>query len=218
MPSGASDAQDDVPDGTAMTGAGSKRKFGAAGGADSSGSDVVMDTDADGIGGSSSVSTPLEDGSDETHSSSEYHAPVAAVTTKSGRQVAIPVRRHSNPATTSAAGGSGYGHGGTSRGRGRKIRQSERTLMQRLCRECGRSSSPDDNMIVFCDGCNECWHQHCHDPPVPDAAVANVDAEWLCAACEQSRRVEADRDAADKVSREILDRRTLACPLPCDLC
>lgn len=38
-------------------------------------------------------------------------------------------------------------------------------------------------MIVFCDGCNAPYHQHCHDPPIPPLIIAVESSEWFCADC-----------------------------------
>ncbi len=38
-------------------------------------------------------------------------------------------------------------------------------------------------MIVFCDGCNTPWHQHCHDPPIGAEVVQVQEKEWFCSAC-----------------------------------
>lgn len=39
-------------------------------------------------------------------------------------------------------------------------------------------------MIVFCDGCNTPWHQHCHDPPIGREVVQVQEQEWFCSACK----------------------------------
>lgn len=53
-----------------------------------------------------------------------------------------------------------------------------------VCKNCGRGHSPMSNMIVFCDGCNTPWHQHCHDEPISDDVVRIEEKEWFCADCE----------------------------------
>ena len=52
-----------------------------------------------------------------------------------------------------------------------------------LCERCLRGRGPVDNAIVFCDGCNLCWHQKCHDPMIPKALVLDTKAEWFCKEC-----------------------------------
>lgn len=60
-----------------------------------------------------------------------------------------------------------------------------------LCTVCLRGTSPNNNMIVFCDACNTPYHQYCHDPPIPREVVQKVEAEWYCAACVRSREATA---------------------------
>ncbi|MCJ1304376.1 hypothetical protein MMC08_007188, partial [Hypocenomyce scalaris] len=52
-----------------------------------------------------------------------------------------------------------------------------------VCKNCGRGHSPSSNVIVFCDGCNTPWHQHCHDPPIPAEVVMEEEREWICGGC-----------------------------------
>ena len=52
-----------------------------------------------------------------------------------------------------------------------------------LCERCLRGRGPADNAIVFCDGCNLCWHQKCHDPRIPKELVLDAKAEWFCKDC-----------------------------------
>jgi len=69
----------------------------------------------------------------------------------------------------------------------RKRGPSKKSQEMALCKRCGRGHSPDNNMIVFCDGCNGGWHQMCHDPPVSNEAVRDEDAPWFCLDCSQKR-------------------------------
>ncbi|KAG9244612.1 hypothetical protein BJ878DRAFT_420995 [Calycina marina] len=69
----------------------------------------------------------------------------------------------------------------------RKRGPSKKSQEMALCKRCGRGHSPDNNMIVFCDGCNGGWHQMCHDPPVSNEAVKDEDAPWFCLDCTQKR-------------------------------
>jgi hypothetical protein len=41
------------------------------------------------------------------------------------------------------------------------------------------------NVIIFCDACNKCWHQRCHEPQVPQSIIADSKAEWFCAECDR---------------------------------
>ncbi|ETN38003.1 uncharacterized protein HMPREF1541_07626 [Cyphellophora europaea CBS 101466] len=54
-----------------------------------------------------------------------------------------------------------------------------------LCEHCQRGHGPVGNVIVFCDACNKCWHQRCHEPQVPQSVIADSKAEWFCAHCEK---------------------------------
>ncbi|KAL9114026.1 MAG: hypothetical protein Q9227_001798 [Pyrenula ochraceoflavens] len=54
---------------------------------------------------------------------------------------------------------------------------------EQLCEKCDRPQSPAKNPIVFCDKCNRCWHQRCHEPRIPDLVITDKDAEWLCKDC-----------------------------------
>ena len=64
----------------------------------------------------------------------------------------------------------------------RKIYRGRESLA--LCEHCLRGNGPAGNVIVFCDACNHCWHQKCHDPPIAKETVADKHAEWFCAACD----------------------------------
>jgi PHD-finger len=52
-----------------------------------------------------------------------------------------------------------------------------------LCEHCLRGYGPLKNAIVFCDGCNKCWHQRCHDPMIPRKLVLDPSSEWFCHDC-----------------------------------
>ncbi len=70
-----------------------------------------------------------------------------------------------------------------------------------LCKKCGRGHSPETNMIVFCDGCNDGWHQQCHDPPVSEEAVKDEKAAWFCLECSTKRGIKLAQSShsADQV-------------------
>ncbi|GAB7366420.1 hypothetical protein MBLNU230_g8217t1 [Neophaeotheca triangularis] len=69
----------------------------------------------------------------------------------------------------------------------KRRRAYHRNPQSALCKVCLRGTSPESNMIVFCDGCNTPWHQYCHFPPILKAVVQQVDAEWFCRQCETDR-------------------------------
>jgi len=54
-----------------------------------------------------------------------------------------------------------------------------------LCEHCLRGHGPSGNVIVFCDACNKCWHQRCHEPQISRQTVADSKAEWFCADCDR---------------------------------
>ncbi|KAJ5679106.1 hypothetical protein N7462_007350 [Penicillium macrosclerotiorum] len=71
----------------------------------------------------------------------------------------------------------------TSAATGKRKGPSRKKEANVVCALCGRGHSPETNTIVFCDGCNETWHQKCHDPPIPDEVIQIADMEWLCRNC-----------------------------------
>lgn len=66
-----------------------------------------------------------------------------------------------------------------------------------LCEHCLRGYGPLKNAIVFCDGCNRCWHQRCHDPMIPRKLVLDTSAEWFCNECTAIK----GKEKAKKMSR-----------------
>ncbi|CAB09774.1 PHD finger protein Phf1 [Schizosaccharomyces pombe] len=95
----------------------------------------------------------------------DFH--VEGMKTKSGRKIQRPVAY--NPNATALK------------------RKSRKVDMVTLCSVCQRGHSPLSNRIVFCDGCNSPYHQLCHHPPIDDATVQDVDAEWFCMKCQYRR-------------------------------
>lgn len=71
---------------------------------------------------------------------------------------------------------------------------------QALCKRCGRGNSPQNNMIVFCDGCNLGWHQMCHNPVVSDEEVKDEEAPWYCNDCARKRGIKPAPSKTDGVS------------------
>ncbi|KAJ5215127.1 hypothetical protein N7468_010806 [Penicillium chermesinum] len=68
---------------------------------------------------------------------------------------------------------------------GRKVRKRPAKTNKRsvVCGICNRANSPNNNLIVFCDGCNETWHQRCHAPAIPEEVLKVEEAEWFCYKC-----------------------------------
>ncbi|KAK5064873.1 hypothetical protein LTR84_000707 [Exophiala bonariae] len=54
-----------------------------------------------------------------------------------------------------------------------------------LCEHCLRGHGPAGNVIVFCDACNKCWHQRCHEPQISGQTVSDSKAEWFCSDCDR---------------------------------
>lgn len=136
------------------------------------GDDEDEDDDDDGDDDSSSLSSLTEQSESEAGASSGATPAAAPTMTKSGRQVQKPEAY--NPAAMDAASK-------------RRAHYGKRTAEQALCRKCTRMHSPADNQMVFCDGCNEGWHQLCHEPWIHDDVVRDHARGWFCAACQAKR-------------------------------
>jgi hypothetical protein len=114
-----------------------------------------------------------DDDSDGASSDSETYAPT---TTKSGRSVQkpttfVPPPQPSPPPMPSY----------------KKKRTYRRNPESAVCKICLRGVSPASNMIVFCDGCNVPYHRYCHQPPIDQSVIDEVDKEWYCKQCERER-------------------------------
>lgn len=110
---------------------------------------------------------------DGLSSDSETYAPT---TTKSGRNVQkpttfVPPPQPSPPPMPSF----------------KKKRVYRRNPESAVCKTCLRGVSPASNMIVFCDGCNVPYHRYCHQPPIDQSVIDEVDKEWYCKQCERER-------------------------------
>lgn len=103
----------------------------------------------------------------------------------------------------------------------KKRAQPKRNQEQALCKRCARGHSPEKNMIVFCDGCNLCWHQLCHDPIISEETVKDEAAPWYCTDCTRKRGVKlAGHDSTRGVSwqgRSDDDVRFSTSPVPDEL-
>ena len=104
-------------------------------------------------------------------------------TTKSGRSVHKPA--HFVPSIPSPVSAS------------KRRKPYRRNPDSALCKACHRGHSPNNNQIVFCDGCGAAYHQYCHDPPIDKETVLVPDKEWLCAACVRTRMREVAGTALD---------------------
>lgn len=109
--------------------------------------------------------------------------------TKSGRQVNRPTffapspepapvsRQKSSPSATTAPAK-----------RRRKVYRKNGKEINVTCLHCQRGHSPVTNMIVFCDECNDAYHQYCHDPPIKQELIDDKDAQWFCSECRPETR------------------------------
>ncbi|KAK9460162.1 uncharacterized protein V1516DRAFT_492074 [Lipomyces oligophaga] len=93
------------------------------------------------------------------------------VETKSGRKIHKP--QQFDPLTAPGADGK------------RRSQFFRRDLQ--ICKVCMRGHSPDSNLIVFCDGCNDPYHQLCHDPPIDRSFIDVPEAQWFCGNCLDKR-------------------------------
>ncbi|KAI1334929.1 hypothetical protein F5Y15DRAFT_262771 [Xylariaceae sp. FL0016] len=92
------------------------------------------------------------------------------MTTKSGRHVQKPMTF--NPSQPNSQRRKHYG---------------KRTAEQALCQVCTRGLSPEKNRVVFCDGCNMCWHQYCHRPQIDDVFISDEGKSWFCSTCRKEQ-------------------------------
>ncbi|CAG8977914.1 hypothetical protein HYALB_00001793 [Hymenoscyphus albidus] len=94
---------------------------------------------------------------------------------------------------------------------------AKRTQEQALCKTCSRGHSPQNNMIVFCDGCNLGWHQMCHDPIVSEEMVKDETAPWFCSDCSRKRGIKtagADSKHTSWQGRSSEEKRSYFNSLP----
>ncbi|KAK0722023.1 hypothetical protein B0T26DRAFT_641378 [Lasiosphaeria miniovina] len=120
---------------------------------------------------SSSLSS-LTDLSDREPPATNTPPAVPLTMTKSGRQVQKPMTYNPAAMDTNTKKRAQYG---------------KRTAQQALCKKCTRMHSPASNQMVFCDGCNDGWHQMCHEPWIDDEAVRDQSRAWFCATCQAKR-------------------------------
>ena len=72
-----------------------------------------------------------------------------------------------------------------------------------LCEHCLRGHGPPGNVIVFCDACNKCWHQRCHEPQISKQTVSDSKAEWYCSDCDRILHgKKKDKKTNDKASSQ----------------
>lgn len=96
----------------------------------------------------------------------------APTMTKSGRQILKPDTYDPAAAEKSA---------------NKSAKLVKRTAEQALCKRCTRMHSPASNQMVFCDKCNDPWHQRCHDPWIGDEVIKDPNMHWYCVFCQPKR-------------------------------
>ena len=84
-----------------------------------------------------------------------------------------------------------------------------------LCEHCLRGYGPLKNAIVFCDGCNKCWHQRCHEPMIPRKLVLDPNSEWFCNDCtahkdkaKEAQRGQNTDDSFTAAEKEVAPSRS----------
>ncbi|PLB46899.1 hypothetical protein P170DRAFT_363768 [Aspergillus steynii IBT 23096] len=123
-------------------------------------------------------------------SSDESDITPTATQTKSGRQVNRPslyVPSAVSPVAAKTSGGATDTPGPTAAARKRKRVSQKGKDININCMHCQRGHSPMSNVIVFCDQCNQAWHQLCHDPPIETEFVTVKEREWHCRGCKPVR-------------------------------
>jgi hypothetical protein len=127
----------------------------------------------------------------EPETPAERATPTAPLTTtKSGRHVLKPTAY--NPAAMDAASK-------------KRPHYGKRTAEQALCKKCTRMHSPATNQMVFCDGCNEGWHQLCHEPWIVDDIVRDQTRAWFCVACQAKRDQESQAHPQKVTKKQRLE-------------
>ena len=129
-------------------------------------------------------------GNDDTDSS-ETFTPLPTQS-RSGRKIfqansSTPIIKIDDDLVVDASPSSRPRTGLSGSGKKRKSNYRRPPGANALCKNCSRGHSPLSNVIVFCDGCNTPWHQHCHDPPIKGEIVQIEEKEWFCADCMVSR-------------------------------
>ncbi|KAK9449180.1 uncharacterized protein V1518DRAFT_417344 [Limtongia smithiae] len=84
-----------------------------------------------------------------------------------------------------------------------------------ICRVCQRGHSPESNLIVFCDGCNDPYHQLCHNPPIGRAFIEIPEAQWFCSNCQGRRTLDKTTELRGTgIGLSEADKRTYLMSLP----
>jgi len=155
------------------------------------------DDDDDDDDASSASSFSEQSGSEAPTDGASQSMPLT--TTKSGRSVMKPDSY--NPAAMEAASKKRANYG-------------KRTAEQALCKKCTRMYSPAGNRMVFCDGCNDGWHQLCHDPWIQDDIVGDQARGWFCSACTTKRHQQQQQQQQQQPQQQPQPKRQKTDPRP----
>ncbi|KIV96971.1 hypothetical protein PV10_00781 [Exophiala mesophila] len=155
---------------------------------------------------------------DSRESSEEYNP--TATQTRSGRPTGRPVTLGamtaspaSRPKVTESPAKSSPSTPSTFRNHPKIRRRVYRGKEQSaLCEHCLRGHGPVGNVIVFCDACNKCWHQRCHQPQISKETVTDTNAEWFCAGCARILNKGKKGSKAEKLP--AVARPVLSTPAP----
>jgi hypothetical protein len=79
------------------------------------------------------------------------------------------------------------------KGPGNYNKKTGRNVEQALCKRCSRGHSPTTIMIVFCDGCNNGYHQMCHDPAISNEIIKDESSAWFCKECVNKKAARGQR-------------------------
>ncbi|KIW10479.1 hypothetical protein PV08_11443 [Exophiala spinifera] len=156
-------------------------------------------------------STTADSATTQSRESSEEYNPTGH--TRSGRQTQKPVNltnENTASASPSKPSRAGFNHTPTPSASAKTHPKIKRRIYRgreqfALCEHCLRGHGPPGNVIVFCDACNKCWHQRCHDPQISKQTVSDAKAEWYCTEC--------DRILHGKKAKKI-NTKTKVAPVP----
>lgn len=81
-------------------------------------------------------------------------------------------------AIEAAAAASSSAHADGKGGEEEKEEEEEEEEDADSCCVCGDTVAEEGNDIVFCDGCNQGYHQTCHKPNITEAALDQE--QWFC--------------------------------------
>lgn len=140
---------------------------------DSDGEDIIR------AGDSSSDESDVTPTATQTKSGRQVHRPSVYVppssTPSTGKGSAAPMNASDGRVATSGAAA-------PPRKRRRVYRKGKDVNIS--CCHCQRGHSPSTNAIVFCDICNDAWHQLCHDPPIDSEVIIVKEKKWFCRECK----------------------------------